>query len=42
MIDVFYDIDHILLVDNYRNPQKHRHLAKYILISLSGKMNCII
>jgi len=42
MTDIFYAIDHVLLVDDYNDPQKHRHWAKHILISLSGKMNCII
>lgn len=42
MTDIFGAIDHILLVDDYNDPQKHRHWAKHILISLSGKMNCII
>lgn len=42
MTDIFCAIDHVLLVDDYNDPQKHTHWAKHILISLIGKMNCII
>ena len=42
MTNIFCAIDHILLYADYSDPQIHRHWAKHILISLSGKMNCII
>ncbi|SHF06553.1 ribonuclease BN [Clostridium fallax] len=42
MTEVFYGLDHVLLLDDYSNPKKHKHLAKHLLISLSGEINCLI
>ena len=42
MTEIFCAIDYVLLVDDYNDPQKHKHWAKHICVSLSGKMNCII
>lgn len=42
MTEVFYGLDHVLLLDDYSDPKKHKHLAKHLLISLSGEINCLI
>ncbi|MCY6959913.1 AraC family transcriptional regulator [Clostridium brassicae] len=42
MTNVFCGMDHVLLVDDYSDPEKHKHWAKHLLISLDGKINCFI
>ncbi|MBU3076035.1 helix-turn-helix domain-containing protein [Clostridium estertheticum] len=42
MTEIFYAMDHVLLIDDYNDPDNHKHLAKHLIISLSGEINCFI
>ncbi|GAA0179011.1 helix-turn-helix domain-containing protein [Clostridium sediminicola] len=42
MTEIFWAMDHVLLLADYNDPEKHKHWAKHLLISLSGKINCFI
>ncbi|KOR24035.1 AraC family transcriptional regulator [Clostridium sp. L74] len=42
MTEIFYAVDHVLLLNGYDDPEKHKHWAKHLLISLNGKFNCLI
>ena len=42
MTEIFYAMDHVLLIDDYNDPDNHKHLAKHLIISLSREINCFI
>ncbi|SHK68572.1 AraC-type DNA-binding protein [Clostridium cavendishii DSM 21758] len=42
MTDIFYTIDHVLLFVDYNYPEKHKHWAKHLIISLGKEFKCII
>lgn len=42
MTEIFYSMDHVLLVADYNDPDKHKHWAKHLLISLGGEMKCFV
>lgn len=42
MTEIFYSMDHVLLVADYNEPEKHKHWAKHLLISLGGEMKCFV
>lgn len=37
MTEIFCAADHVLLLNGYDDPNKHKHWAKHLLISLNGK-----
>ncbi|AVQ45375.1 helix-turn-helix domain-containing protein [Clostridium botulinum] len=42
MAEIFCALDHVLLLADYNDPEKHKHWAKHLLISLKGNFNCLI
>ncbi|NEZ46154.1 helix-turn-helix domain-containing protein [Clostridium niameyense] len=42
MTEIFYSMDHILFLNGYNDPKKHRHWSKHLLISLDGEIQCFI
>ena len=42
MTSIFCAMDHVLLLADYNDPRKHRHLAKHLFISLDGKVTYCI
>lgn len=42
MTEIFCAMDHVLLLADYNEPEKHKHWAKHLLISLGGEINCFI
>lgn len=42
MTKIFCGMDHILLLNGYSDPERHRHWAKHLLISLDGEIQCFI
>ncbi|WP_243150447.1 ribonuclease BN [Clostridium sporogenes] len=42
MTEIFCALDHVLLLADYNDPEKHKHWAKHLLISLKGNFNCLI
>ncbi|KEI01230.1 hypothetical protein [Clostridium botulinum] len=42
MTEIFCAIDHVLLLDDYKDPDKHKHWAKHLLISLNGQIECFV
>lgn len=42
MTEIYYAMDHILIVSKYCGPDVHKHLMKHLLISLGGTIDCVI
>ncbi|EJO5347265.1 helix-turn-helix transcriptional regulator [Clostridium botulinum] len=42
MTEFFYAMDHVLLVADYNEPEKHKHCAKHLLISLGEEFTCFV
>lgn len=42
LTEIYSSIDHILLLDDYSDPELHKHFAKHLIISLEDEINCKI
>ncbi|WP_434304699.1 hypothetical protein [Clostridium botulinum] len=42
MTGIFCALDHVFLLADYNDPEKHKHLSKHLLISLKENFNCLI
>ncbi|GAA0076790.1 helix-turn-helix domain-containing protein [Clostridium sp. CTA-5] len=42
MTEIFYSMDHVLLLADYNDPERHKHLAKHLLISLGDEITCLV
>lgn len=42
MTEIFCAMDHVLLLVDYNDPDRHKHWAKHLLITLGTEINCFI
>lgn len=42
MTEVLWTFDHILILQDYKDPGIHKHLAKHMIFSLNSEFECII
>lgn len=42
LTEVFWTFDHMLILQDYKDPMPHKHLAKHLIFGLDGNFDCII